>query len=288
MTQPAASLHIQALEAFVGKPLFLRRARGVTPTDAAHELARAVGPMLDGLQARLASYKLGGDLSGTLHIAGPADFIAARLADGLAPLMEQGLRIRVHTGNRERIYGLLGDASADLAVTASLPDERAHGYARLLTERFQLVLAPALAASLDKRALAAGLASLPLIAYDEDLPLVRPVWNAMFRLPRLAGGHDHPDLRIIQDLVIAGHGWSVLPTICARLPSRPAAWPPWPRAARSHSAMICTWSGTRARCAIRALSTRATLSCACSIPPEDRPPAPGGPAIARRWTRPEY
>ena len=148
--------------------------------------------MLDGLQARLASYKLGGDLSGTLHIAGPADFIAARLADGLAPLMEQGLRIRVHTGNRERIYGLLGDASADLAVTASLPDERAHGYARLLTERFQLVLAPALAASLDKRALAAGLASLPLIAYDEDLPLVRPVWNAMFRLPRLAGGHDHP------------------------------------------------------------------------------------------------
>ena len=31
MTQPAASLHIQALEAFVGKPLFLRRARGVTP-----------------------------------------------------------------------------------------------------------------------------------------------------------------------------------------------------------------------------------------------------------------
>ncbi|MBR8656927.1 LysR family transcriptional regulator [Achromobacter sp. Marseille-Q0513] len=217
MTQPAASLHIQALEAFVGKPLFLRRARGVTPTDAAHELARAVGPMLDGLQARLASYKLGGDLSGTLHIAGPADFIAARLADGLAPLMAQGLRIRVHTGNRERIYGLLGDASADLAITASLPDERAHGYARLLTERFQLVLAPALAASLDKRDLAAGLASLPLIAYDEDLPLVRPVWNAMFRLPpALQATMTIPDLRIIQDLVIAGHGWSVLPDyLCA-------------------------------------------------------------------------
>ena len=224
MTQPAASLHIQALEAFVGKPLFLRRARGVTPTDAAHELARAVGPMLDGLQARLASYKLGG----TLHIAGPADFIAARLADGLAPLMEQGLRIRVHTGNRERIYGLLGDASADLAVTASLPDERAHGYARLLTERFQLVLAPALAASLDKRALAAGLASLPLIAYDEDLPLVRPVWNAMFRLPPAQAAMTIPDLRIIQDLVIAGHGWSVLPDyLCAPAlkAGRLAAWP---------------------------------------------------------------
>ena len=96
--------------------------------------------------------------------------------------MEQGLRIRVHTGNRER-------PSACSATPAPgrhrVPARRAHGYARLLTERFQLVLAPALAASLDKRALAAGLASLPLAAYDEDLPLVRPVWNAMFRLPAL-------------------------------------------------------------------------------------------------------
>ena len=91
------------------------------------------------------------------------------------------------------------------------------------------MLAPALAASLDKRALAAGLASLPLIAYDEDLPLVRPVWNAMFRLPppcrRPAA---IPDLRIIQDLVIAGHSWSVLPDyLCAPAlkAGRLAAWP---------------------------------------------------------------
>ena len=37
-----------------------------------------------------------------------------------------------------------------------------------------------------------------------------------------------PDLRIIQDLVIAGHGWSVLPDYLCALPSRPAAWPPGP------------------------------------------------------------
>ncbi|VTP65866.1 Gcv operon activator [Serratia rubidaea] len=43
MTQPAASLHIQALEAFVGKQLFVRRARGVAVTEAADELARAIG-----------------------------------------------------------------------------------------------------------------------------------------------------------------------------------------------------------------------------------------------------
>ena len=148
--------------------------------------------MLDGLQARLASYKLGGDLSGTLHIAGPADFIAARLADGLAPLMEQGLRIRVHTGNRERIYGLLGDASADLAVTASLPDERAHGYARLLTERFQLVLAPALAASWTSAPWPPDWHRCPSSPTTRTCPWCDLSGTRCSACPRLAGGHDHP------------------------------------------------------------------------------------------------
>ena len=184
--------------------------------------------MLDGLQARLASYKLGGDLSGTLHIAGPADFIAARLADGLAPLMEQGLRIRVHTGNRERIYGLLGDASADLAVTASLPDERAHGYARLLTERFQLVLAPALAASLTSAPWPPDWHRCPSSPTTRTCPWCDLSGTRCSACPALQAAMTIPDLRIIQDLVIAGHGWSVLPDYLCAPPSRPAAWPPGP------------------------------------------------------------
>ena len=57
ITQPAASLHIQALEALVGEPLFIRRARGVTATDAAIALAQSVGSHIDGLEAKLASYR---------------------------------------------------------------------------------------------------------------------------------------------------------------------------------------------------------------------------------------
>lgn len=212
ITQPAASQHVQALEAFVGKPLFLRRARGVSATAEADELARSVGPLLDGLELKLASYRLGGELGGTIHIAGPSDFICARLAIGLAPLLAQGFRIRFHTGNRERIYGLLESATADLAITASMPDEHSHGYARLLTERFLLVLAPRLAGRLGPAPSAQELSEIPLIAYDEDLPLIRPLWAAMFRTaPTLQAALTIPDLRIIQDLVIKGQGWSVLP-----------------------------------------------------------------------------
>lgn len=212
MTQPGASLHIQALEAFVGKPLFVRRARGVTPTEAADELARAIGPMLDGLETRLASYRLGGEIGGTVHIAGPSDFIYSKITSGLAPLMAQGFQIRLHTGNRERIYSLLNSSTVDLAITASMPDERSHGFARLLTERFLLVMAPHLAKALGKQPTELGLAKLPLIAFDEDLPLIRPVWTALFRFaPTLQAALTIADLRIIQDLVVKGHGWSVLP-----------------------------------------------------------------------------
>mgnify|MGYP001063495935 CR=1 FL=1 len=212
MTQPAASLHIQALEAFVAKPLFVRRARGVTPTEAADELARAIGPMIDGLEMRMASYRLGGEMGGTVHIAGPSDFIYSKIAAGLAPLMAQGFQIRVHTGNRDRIYSLLNASTADLAITASMPNEHSHGFARLWTERFLLVLAPEMAKQLGKRPTAQRLAKLPLIAFDEDLPLIRPVWTALFQFaPTLQAALTIADLRIIQDLVVKGHGWSVLP-----------------------------------------------------------------------------
>ncbi|HEY4318968.1 MAG TPA: LysR family transcriptional regulator [Herbaspirillum sp.] len=69
ITQPAASLHIQALEALVGEPLFIRRSRGVTATGAADELAGSVGSYLDGLEAKLASYRCAGQAQ--LHNACP-------------------------------------------------------------------------------------------------------------------------------------------------------------------------------------------------------------------------
>ena len=212
MTQPAVSLHIQALEAFVGKPLFVRRARGVIATEAADELARAIGPMMDGLEMRMASYRSRGEMGGTVHIAGPSDFINSKVAAGLEPLMAQGFQIRVHTGNRDRIYSLLNASTVDLAITASMPDEHSHGFAQLLTERLLLVVAPGMAKKLGVKPTAEKLSGLPLIAFDEDLPLIRPVWTSLFQFaPTMQAALTIPDLRIIKDLVVKGIGWSVLP-----------------------------------------------------------------------------
>ncbi|WP_304590110.1 LysR family transcriptional regulator [Burkholderia anthina] len=217
ITQPAASMHIQALETLVGKPLFVRRARGVLPTEAADELARSVAPFLDGLETKLASYQTGATPGGTLHIAGPSDFICAHVASTLAPLMAQGFLIRFHIGNRDRIYQLLNDGTADLAITASMPDAASYGFARLLTERFLLVMAPELAERVGKHPTAETLSALPIVAYDEDLALIRPVWTSLFQVaPTIQASLTIPDLRIIERLVAGGHGWTVLPDyLCA-------------------------------------------------------------------------
>ncbi|HAO9351989.1 TPA: LysR family transcriptional regulator [Escherichia coli] len=212
ITQPAASQHIQSLETLVGKRLFIRQAKGVTATEAADELARSVSPFIDGLEEKLSSFRSGSVRGGTINLAGPPDFIHSRLGTVMAPLMKEGYRLRFHTGNKQRIYSLLHDGSVDLAVTASMPDDRLYGYAHLLTERMLLVHAPAMSEIIGSEPGAETLASLPLIAYDEELPLIRALWASMFqRAPEMQATFTIPDLRIIRDLVCDGHGWTVLP-----------------------------------------------------------------------------
>lgn len=212
ITQPAASMHIQAVEALVGKPLFLRLPRGVEPTDAADELARSVAPFLDGLESKIASLRPGLIKGGTVHLVGPSDFIHSQVASRLAPLMNEGFTLRFHTGAKKRIYEMLESKQIDFAITASIPDEQSHGYAHLLTERMLLVYAPSLLERLGHNPSQQQLTQVALIAFDEDLALVRPLWTSMFQVaPQLQAALTIPDLRIIKELVLGGHGWTVLP-----------------------------------------------------------------------------
>ena len=100
----------------------------------------------------------------------------------------------------QRIYSLLHDGSVDLAVTASMPDDSLYGYAHLLTERMLLVHAPAMSEAIGSAPGAQTLASLPLIAYDEELPLIRALWAVMFqKAPEMQAAFTIADLRIIRE-----------------------------------------------------------------------------------------
>lgn len=219
ITQPAASAHIASLEEMLGKPLFIRQARGVAPTAAADDLARSIASQLDGIEATMgAAQARSSHLSGTVHLVGPAEYLSARIGPALAPLVAEGLRLRIQTGNRERIYAALDAGHVDLAVTASPPDGSVHGFAELGRERLVLVAAPAIAERTKARTVTAELLyGLPCIAYDEALPLLRPFFEHVFgKAPDMQAVVTAPDLRIVIGLALAGTGWTVLPDyLCA-------------------------------------------------------------------------
>lgn len=219
ITQPAASAHVAALEEMLGRPLFVRQARGVAPTPAAEDLARSIAVQLDAIEATMGAARArSGKMSGAVHLVGPAEYLSARVSPTLAPLLAEGLRLLIRTGNRTQIHAALDAGHADLAFTASRPERGVHGWAELDRERLLLIAAPSFATRLRGRSLTPELLSgLPCLAYDESLPLVRPFFAHVFgAAPELQAAATAPDLRLLRGMARTGAGWTVLPDyICA-------------------------------------------------------------------------
>lgn len=216
LTQPAVSQHVASLEAQIGRRLFERGARGVSPTAIADDLAAAVGQTLDQAVTALAEVRSRSDrLSGVVHIAAPADLMAEGIAPLLSPLMAAGLDLRLHVGGRQDLYDWLRSGQADLAVTASLPVDPRLGCREIGGEALLAVAAPALWQRIGSGL--AALAGLPYVAYDLDRPLVRTWLDANGLPPVLAVPvATAPDLRVLRALIRCGAGWSVLPDYLCR------------------------------------------------------------------------
>lgn len=220
VSQPAISGQLARLEREVGAPLFVRTPRGATPTDRADDLARRAGPHLDALRQALAAGDPGPDPLGTVRIGGPAEGMAARILPALTPLVERGLRVRASFGLAADLLAALARGELDLVVSAIRPTARGLLATPLIDEQFVLLGPPSLARTVDPVALAAdpvrALAHLPLVAYAEDLPIVRRYWRSEFgRRPPNEVVMTAPDLRAVLAAVIAGAGVSVLPHFLA-------------------------------------------------------------------------
>lgn len=214
LTQPAVSQHIAGLESTVGKPLFERQTHGVMPTSAADELAADIGTKLDAAEAALASARarsLG--IAGTLQIIGHADFMAEKLPEGLMPLLEADVRIRMHTGDGPMVIQMLLDGHCDLGISAHpVTDERLKSEV-IYTNKVVAVACPAVFHRLSEVGdMARALSKEPLLAYNLELSLIDN-WlqknhiAAPDSLPAVVG----QDLRALRSLLCKGFGWTVLP-----------------------------------------------------------------------------
>ncbi|MFE3582559.1 LysR family transcriptional regulator [Streptomyces vinaceus] len=220
LSQPAVTSQIRTLERQLGRPLFHRRARGVTPTAVGDELAHKAAPHLDALLRITEAEREAAGALRTLHLAGPPEFLCLRVLPALAPLVGQGhtLRTVLQAGAEEALDGLAA-GHHDLVVTTARPRGGLFSATALCDEEHVLVAAPYWAALVDPERLReagpAALDGIPLVEVHETLPLVARYWAAVFET-RPGTRPDAatvvaPDLRAVLECVRAGAGLAVLP-----------------------------------------------------------------------------
>ncbi|WP_030930592.1 LysR family transcriptional regulator [Streptomyces sp. NRRL B-24720] len=217
LSQPAVTSQIRTLERQLGRPLFLRRARGVTPTTMGDELAQRAAPHLDALVEIAESGVDEESAVRTLHLAGPPEFISLRALPALTPLVPHGLALRSSfLVNAEETLEGLAAGHHDLAIATARPRGGLLTATPLCDEEHVLVAAPRWAARIGPGALRhrgpVVLEQLPVVEVHESLPLVSRYWAAVFDCrPAAAGTVIAPDLRAVLECTAAGAGLAVLP-----------------------------------------------------------------------------
>lgn len=229
LSQPAVTSQIRTLERQLGRPLFLRQARGVTPTSIGDELAHKAAPHLDAL-VEITETGLDDESSlRTLHLAGPPEFTAERALPALTELTGedgQAFALRASFGNAEETLEGLAAGHHDLAICTARPRGPLLTASTLCDEEHVLVAAPAWADQIGsgeamEGASAAGRApafeGIPVIEVHESLPFVSRYWAAVFdSRPAAPGTVVVPDLRAALACAVAGAGLAVLPRyLCA-------------------------------------------------------------------------
>ena len=220
VTQPAVTGQLARLEEQIGEPLFARSSKGVTPTPRAAALAARVSLHLDGLRDALGSTEAEPALRGTVRIGGAAEIMTLRVLPALAPLTGRGLYLHATFGLAQHLLTELAADRLDLVVSAIRPTHPALLAVPLVDEEFLLVGPPSMARTVDADRLqtkpADALAALPLVAYGEELPILRRYWRSEFgHRPANPVALVAPDLRAVLAAVEAGAGISALPRYLA-------------------------------------------------------------------------
>ncbi|MET7751964.1 LysR family transcriptional regulator [Micromonospora sp. NPDC005367] len=217
LAQPTVTGQIRALEQQLDRQLFERLPRGVAPTAVANDLAARISAPMDEL-AMVADRDAAAPTE-PVHLGGPAEVLAVRIMPVLAPLVAEGVRLRVTPGLADDLLDGLRAGRFDLVLSAVRPRGRSVLAAPLMDEEFVLVGAPAWHARIGPLGTddVAVLDGVPLISYAEDVPILRRYWRHVFRQrltvrPALV----MPDLRGVLAAAVAGAGVTVLPRyLCA-------------------------------------------------------------------------
>ncbi|MXM66581.1 LysR family transcriptional regulator [Streptomyces sp. HUCO-GS316] len=218
LSQPTVTTQIRTLERQLDRELFQRLARGVDPAPYADELAARIVQPLDALATVTGPGGPAEDHPAEpVHLAGPAELLTRSVLPGIAPLVDRGVRLRVTPGLTEPLLDDLRAGRHDLVIATFRPRGRTLASVPLGDEEFVLVADPVRAERMGGPARIAtdgpaALHGVPLVAYAEDLPILRRYWRHVFG-KRLTchPAVTMPDLNAVKAAVVGGAGFTVLP-----------------------------------------------------------------------------
>jgi DNA-binding transcriptional LysR family regulator len=214
LTQPAVSQHLAALESALGHPLFQRTPRRMLPTEEGKRLYTQVAAGIEQLES--ITLKMPEGAPQIIRLGTPQEFFAERVLNQL-PKTENTL-YRVQFGLAQDLLEKLLEGQLDAVIATQQIARSDIEYQLIFEENFWLVAPPETVVPIeselqaDLMPLERWLRTQPLIAYSEDLPIVRRFWRTVFgrrmdAIPKLV----LPDLRMIRQAIHNGFGFSILP-----------------------------------------------------------------------------
>lgn len=216
LTQPAVSQHIASLESALSTQLFERMPRRMLPTEAGKRLYNQAIAAIETLDA-IATQNTFADAPSLIRLGTPQDFFSEWLVKCL-PSEDKTLFSFQFGLVQELIEKLLTNQLDYVLATQKIAKSELE-YQPIFEESFWLVGSPQIEIPVSPEILQVDLNPLeqwlkkqPLIAYSEELPIIRRFWRVVFgRRTEMQAHYIIPDLRGIRSAIAHGLGYSVLP-----------------------------------------------------------------------------
>ncbi|MEO8892386.1 MAG: LysR family transcriptional regulator, partial [Coleofasciculaceae cyanobacterium] len=179
LTQPAVSQHLGALESALAMPLFQRTPRRMVPTEGGMRLYNQIADAIERLESVDSRMSLAAKPP-LIRLGAPPEFFVEKML-GKIPLSDSNYYTVKFGLSQDLIEHLIQD-DLDYVVSTVKLKKADLVFQPLFKENFWLVGANDLEIpnNQDLSILENWLKTQPIIAYSEDLPIIRRFWRIVF------------------------------------------------------------------------------------------------------------
>ncbi|MBM7369313.1 LysR family transcriptional regulator [Gordonia hydrophobica] len=210
LSQPTITNHIGSLENWFGSPLFTRDVNGVTPTAYGHEVAVSVADQVDHIDRFFISDQQRTTVLREVRFGGPRELMIPVILPALAQDAGRLPKLQLRFDASTELLTDLRSGKLDLVVSTIRPRNPDVTAWPIADEEFWLVASPDLPIP---KGSVSQLSTVPMVAFNRELAIIRRFWNAVFGAePLFDADLVVPDLLAVKRAVLDGFGMSVLPS----------------------------------------------------------------------------